>query len=293
MTEEVDSHGEPGALTHDPGLQVSLLRDLRDGLARHVALATLSLVRRVAHAPAGIYTLCYHRIAPHRRSGFARQLDYLGSHGTFVSADEALSLMRTGRAATDRFFLVSFDDGYADQCDVALPLLKERGIRAIAFVVTAWLTDPASRAAGHMTPGDLERWTAAGMQVGSHSHTHRQLITLSEGELADEFQRSAAIIAAIAGQTPIHFACPWGVPGRDFMPERAGRLARQAGYASLFSTTRGFATTAEQAWQMPRHVMEPDWPLRELDALIGSTALARNAFAARRSHDQGPCRSSS
>lgn len=297
MTEEVDGHGEPRVLTHDLGLQVGLLRDLRDGLARHVALATLSLVRRVAHAPAGIYTLCYHHIAAHSRSSFARQLDYLGRHGRFVSADEALALMRSGGATADRFFLVSFDDGYADQYDVALPLLRERGISAIAFIVTAWLTDPTreakERAGGHMTARDLERWVGAGMQVGSHSHTHRQLITLSADELADEFGRSSAILAEIVGEAPVHFACPWGVPGRDFVPERAARLAQEAGYATLFTTTRGFATAAGQAWQMPRHVMEPEWPLREIDALVGNSVLARNAFAGRRHGDEGPCRSSS
>ena len=288
-------------MTSGTGLPNSLTRmaqALRDTpAARRVALTALSLVRHIARAPAGVYTLCYHHVPASHRSNFARQLDYLARHGTFVRADEALELIRSGGARSGRFFLLSFDDGYADLVDVALPLLAKRAIPAIAFVVSSWLDSPpgpaTARADGYLSRADLELWRRRGMDVGSHSHSHPLLINLSDDEVGDELRRSSAVLAEVLGQAPRHFACPWGVPERDFRPERAQRLAEAAGYVSFFTTTRGVATTPCDAWLMPRHVVEPDWRLRELDALIGGSRLQRKPFVDRQSWNEGQCRSSS
>ncbi len=144
-----------------------------------------------------------------------------------------------------------------------------------------------------MSRADLETWCSHGMDVGSHTVAHRRLMDLSEAELNDDLRRSADALAEITGQAPRHFAVPWGVPGCDFDPEPTARLAKAAGYVSLFSTTRGFATAASDAWLMPRHVVEPEWPLHELDVLMG--ALPFNSFSARTRHSRSeePCRSSS
>ena len=288
-------------MTSGAGLPISLTRmaqALRDKpAARRVALAALSLVRRIAHAPAGVYTLCYHHVADPHRHNFARQLDYLARHGTFVRADKALDLIRSGGARKGRFFLLSFDDGYADLVDVALPLLAERAIPAIAFVVSSWLDAPpgpaSGRADGYMSRADLELWRHRGMDVGSHSHSHRHLITLSDEEVGEELRSSSAALAEVTGQAPRHFACPWGIPERDFRPKSVQRLVEAEGYVSFFTTSRGVATTARDAWLMPRHVVEPDWRLRELDALIGASRLSRKPFVGRQTWNEGQCRSSS
>ncbi len=263
---------------------------LRDSPARGPLLWGLSFVRDLASAPAGVYTLCYHRIPVRDRANFARQLDHLGRAGTFVSADQAHDLIRSGGAAKGRFFLLTFDDGYADQIDVALPILVERSIPAIAFIVTAWLTEPPdsalSRADGYMTPADLVRWRASGMDVGSHTHAHRRLATLNQTSLRDELRLSSDALARILGERPRHFACPWGVPVRDFDPHDTPRLAREEGYVSLFTTTRGAASEAGDAWLMPRHVLEPEWPLYQLDALVGASRLRPKSVRGQSNREQ-------
>ena len=267
-----DAHGQ--TMRSAIALAGGIKRSLRDSPLRRPLLRALSLVRRLAHAPAGIYTLCYHHIpAVHQRS-FARQLDYLGRHGAFISVDQAVALLHAGKAISGRHFVVSVDDGYADLVDVALPVLAECGIPAIAFIVASWLDNPPGTATGradsYVSRADLETWCRAGMLVGSHSYTHTHLIGLPERELSDELRHSSATLAQVTGRMPRHFACPWGVPGRDFRPELTARLAESAGYVSLFTTLRGHATGAADLWLMPRHVAEPEWSLSELDALIGA-----------------------
>ena len=128
---------------------------------REAALRVRALSRSLAAAPPGLYTLCYHHVAPREQARFAGQLRFLGRHGTFVTADRAATSSRDGRAGQGRHFLVSFDDGYADNHAVALPVLRALAIPAILFLVSDWVDAPARCRTGPAT------WTAPPWPTGS------------------------------------------------------------------------------------------------------------------------------
>ncbi len=283
---EYAPRGRPGL-----GKRLKLLARDTPGI-RHAILSAKALLWKIAHAPMGLHTLCYHHVAAEHQARFAQQLDYFGRHGTFVDVDRAIDLVRSGEALKGRFFLVSFDDGYADTVDVALPVLTARKIPAIAFMIGSFLDQPpiesSDRQSGYMSRGDLATWCSAGMAVGSHSHTHRRMIGLSDTEARWEFEASKAALA-FATHMPIrHFACPWGLPGHDFRTDRAPRLAAEAGFRSFFTTTHGAATAESDLLLMPRHVIEPNWSLYELDALIGGRLRRRDSAPLPRAVEQAP-----
>ncbi|WP_246732955.1 polysaccharide deacetylase family protein [Methylobacterium sp. BTF04] len=244
-------------------------------LLRETALRLRAITHSVATAPSGLYVLCYHHIPAAWQARFEAQLRFLGRHGTFVDADRAADLVATGGAATGRFFLVSFDDGYTDSCDVALPVLTALGIPAIVFLVSDWLDAPpvsAGRRDGYMTRADVETWCEAGLQIGSHSATHRNLKHLTPDAITEEMTRSRHALEALTGRPIRHFACPWGVAGRDFDPASDPALAAAAGYRTFHTTRRGQARSAADLLLLPRHVLEPQWDLYQLDALLGGRA---------------------
>jgi peptidoglycan/xylan/chitin deacetylase (PgdA/CDA1 family) len=70
----------------------------------------------------------------------------------------------------------------------------------------------------------------AGYEIGSHTHRHRPLISLSDGEAAEELSRSREVLAQRLGTAPGFFAYP-----RSFFEERHKRLVREAGYAGACS----------------------------------------------------------
>lgn len=91
--------------------------------------------------------LGYHRVVPDPRavadvaSGMAistsmleRHLDHVSRRFRFVSLDEAAQATFEGRA--EALATVTFDDGYRDVYDHALPLLLRKGIPATVFMVT-------------------------------------------------------------------------------------------------------------------------------------------------------------
>jgi peptidoglycan/xylan/chitin deacetylase (PgdA/CDA1 family) len=128
-----------------------MLRDLvKTGLAfgldKTGAAALLGAASRSRRTP---LILGYHRVVQDfqessRRSipsmlisarMLERHLDYLGRHYRFVSLDEIGQCLLEGRS-TARLAAITFDDGYRDVYENALPILKRRDIPAAVFVVT-------------------------------------------------------------------------------------------------------------------------------------------------------------
>lgn len=69
------------------------------------------------------------------RDLFEQQMSHLRQHYTMLTLLEAVERLRT-RNLPPRSVCVTFDDGYRDNFDVALPILKKYGVPATFFVVT-------------------------------------------------------------------------------------------------------------------------------------------------------------
>lgn len=246
----------------------NLVRD--EPALRAPVLWGLSRLRSLAGAAPGLYTLCYHSVPQAAQARFAEQVRFLRRHGDLVDADEAARLCAAGWPSRDRAFLLTFDDGYADTVDVAMPVLRAEGVPAIVFLVSGWLDAPPAPAGarGYMTRSDVRAWCAAGFQVGSHTVTHARLSTLDEGGVRAELADSRAALSALVGRPVDHFACPWGVAGADFDARHTPALAAACGYRTFFTTRRDRARSAEDLLLMPRHVAEPQWRTYALDALL-------------------------
>lgn len=73
------------------------------------------------------------------RDTLERQLDWLGRRYQFVDLDEMGAMLESGRALdnVDRpVAAVTFDDGYEDFYDLAMPMLLKKGIPGAVFVCT-------------------------------------------------------------------------------------------------------------------------------------------------------------
>jgi peptidoglycan/xylan/chitin deacetylase (PgdA/CDA1 family) len=84
-------------------------------------------------AQRSLVALAYHRVQDGNR--FAEHLDWLQANRRPVSIDEVTTAMRGATKLPRGSVLITFDDGDRSLVDVALPLLRDRGIPAVAFVV--------------------------------------------------------------------------------------------------------------------------------------------------------------
>ena len=213
-----------------------------------------------------LLVLCYHAVrdqsadpvlapygvAPHI---FAEHLDYLSSAGfSFVTPEAVASFLRFGAPLPKRPVLLTFDDCYQDLLEVARETLHPRGIQAVAFAVTGMQSgtnewDQAHGAARlNLLNGEqLRELTSLGVEVGSHSRTHREMPLLGELEQEQEACGSAEDLAALGLPRPRFFAYPFGAAN-----ERSRIATRKAGYLAGFGCGGDYITANSDRFELPR-----------------------------------------
>ena len=87
-------------------------------------------------------------------------------------------------------FIITFDDGYEDVLINALPILKKFNFKAICFFVTNYLNHyniwDQNKDDFHllktMNKDQVKFWVKSGMQIGSHTSTHKNLQKININE---------------------------------------------------------------------------------------------------------------
>ncbi len=117
---------------------------------------------------------------------------------------------------------LTFDDGFANVGDLAVPLLREHALTATIFAVTEHVGG-SNDWGGRPSPGiptlPLMNWKGlgvaldAGLEIGAHTRRHRDLAAVSGAALEDEVAGCVEVIAAETGTRPVSFAYPYGSTG--------------------------------------------------------------------------------
>ncbi len=161
---------------------------------------------------------------------FRRQLDHLAAEGfTTLSMAELLQWHQGAVELPERPIVLSFDDGHRSNAELALPELRSRGQKAIFFITVSRVEADA-----WVTWDDLRVLLDAGMEVGSHSLTHRPPSSLSRDELRRELAESKRILEEGLGVAVEFVSSPTGYDSRHFGP-----LAREAGYKAALQGVIG------------------------------------------------------
>ncbi len=128
----------------------------REFLARAFGrLGILGLMERVSATwRPGLVVLTYHRIAEPGAGpfydpvisatpeSFRAQIDWLRNHVRILTLDELVTWVETGSPGRELVALITFDDGYRDNFDVAVPILRHANVPATFFIPTAFLNSP-------------------------------------------------------------------------------------------------------------------------------------------------------
>jgi peptidoglycan/xylan/chitin deacetylase (PgdA/CDA1 family) len=209
--------------------------------------------------------LTYHQIdvpppkrAPYRSlvvtpAAFARQMSLLrtlGYQGLSMSGLEPyLRGEKTGKVVG-----ITLDDGYANNLEHALPVLRRCGFSATCYVVSRHLGglnfwDRAKGVAPQMLMDatQLKDWRAGGQEVGAHSRNHADLRHIDEAVAIEEIAGCKRDLEQCLGAEVRHFCYPYGFR----RPEHVA-MVRAAGYATATTTERGRAGVSENLLELPR-----------------------------------------
>lgn len=235
------------------------------GLAMQKAVLGRSFIR----------VLNYHATPASRAAGLERQLEFYRQHYTPCGPGDLDALFAGTWRGEKPGLLITFDDGYRSNFDVAAPLLEKHGFHACFFVPQAEVADSrvdadaAFGAAGSDEPEPRMTWAecaelaARGHAIGCHTRTHIRLSDhLSPAQLADEITAAGRDIGERLGH-PVTDFC-W-VGGEEWSYGTAAFAEiRRAGYQRVFATNLLPMTPASSPLWIERTNIEADWSLAQV-----------------------------
>lgn len=205
--------------------------------------------------------LMYHRVekVSHDRNTvpldkFIWQMQYLQKNGYHTISVQQLERHLTEQVPLpEKPIVITFDDGYADNYEYALPVLRQYGLTASVFVVAGWVgrecgwRKPGQRNATLMNWEELRAWQSAGMEVGAHTMHHPKLSQLTEAQIREELSDSKQLLEENL-HTEVSVLCyPYG----DF-DLRVQRIAQEVGFTAALAIFEGVSLTRNDRYALRR-----------------------------------------
>lgn len=166
---------------------------------------------------------------------------------------EVARLLREGRLPPPRTVVLTFDDGYADNADIAAPLLERHGYPATIFLVSArlggaadWTAEPGISGRPLLTAEQVAALRSRGIAAGAHTRTHADL-TAAGVAVEEEVAPSRTELESALGVPVATFAYPYGR-----IDDRAVAAVREAGFESACTTDPRVAQTTDDPFRVPR-----------------------------------------
>jgi peptidoglycan/xylan/chitin deacetylase (PgdA/CDA1 family) len=228
--------------------------------------------RRTALGRRPVRVLFYHRVADTNPTpwtiscaAFAKQLEWIRRHFRIVSLADAQAAIASG-SNCERLASITFDDGYADNCAFAIPLLLRLGVPFTYFVTTSNVInqipfDHDLDLGLSLRPNNIDEirsMARAGVDIGAHTRTHRDLGKLDSVDiLRDEIYGSRIDLQQMTDSEIPYFAFPFGQ--RDNLSTLALRVAFEAGFAGVCSAFGGVNPPGGDPFHLQRLHGDPDF----------------------------------
>ena len=224
--------------------------------------------------------LCYHRVTDDpnpalstyavRPSDFRAQMQWLKDYAyQVISLPDMLIAFNQGRPLR-KAVVLTFDDGYQDLVDEAMPILQDFGFPATAFIVSGlvgktaeWDTTYGGEMATLANLGGLRELEAAGWNLGGHTRTHPRLNTLDDQTLQTEIAGGKAELEELLGHSVSTFAYPFGIND-----QRIRACTETAGFQAGFVLDRNPATRNSPPFGIERVCVLREHTLLDFEKLL-------------------------
>lgn len=234
----------------------------RSAMVRARSLAWAARPHRIGEP--GIRFLFYHRVSRDRDElavtpeRFREQMEYLASQDyRAIDVVEAAELLASGEVPP-RTVALSFDDGFRDVAEEAMPVLRELGFRATVFVSTEVVSGHASfhwyrEQPPVLTWDEIAELDREGtLQFAAHTLTHPHLPKIAEEDARREIARAREILAEQLGRDVAAFCYPAGLFG-----PRERDLVVAAGYRFAVSCEPGINRPGCDLFTLRRIQIDP------------------------------------
>ncbi len=183
----------------------------------------------------------------HSQMAWLKRLGYQG-----LSLKDAMPFIRGEKSG--KVAVITFDDGFLNVFENAMPVLDEFGFTATNYFVANQLggSNVWDQAAGIpvspcMSVEQMREWAAHGHEVGAHTLDHVNLEKTPDDEARRQIAQSKTVLEELLGAPVMHFAYPYGA---NFPLHRD--MCREAGFETATTTIRARARATDDPFGIPR-----------------------------------------
>jgi len=205
------------------------------------------------------------------KKSFCLQMEWLRQATELTSAE---LLLAQGLGTRGLQVAITFDDGYVNLADVALPILRDLDAVASVFANTGCIgagseRKPSNAALGHypnevfMSWEDMRVLSEAGWSIGSHGVRHIDLTLASEEIARQELATSKSMIENSISIPCTAFAYTWG----KHTPELR-RLVAETGYRYGFAGRHGALQAGGDPLAIPRINVSSEYTMSDFKAIV-------------------------
>lgn len=169
-----------------------------------------------------------------------------------ISLKEYFSYRQNGTALPENPVIITFDDGYISNYEVAYPLLKKYNYKAVIFVITSRMGDYNVRFP-HFSWEEAREMEKSGLvEIESHSHTHPDFSLLNFLQTVLEMRLARYSIETNLNKKCRFFAYPYGK-----MNFSSSDIAKAAGYNMVFvGRNKNADLQNENLYELPRYTVK-------------------------------------
>ena len=198
---------------------------------------------------------------------FAAQMDFLAKNGWRVlPLGELVARAKAGE--TGKLVAITFDDGYVDFIENAVPELNRRNFPATMFLIAGKMGASYSTSDGIAIP--TMSWEEAravqgdGIEFGSHTMTHPKLSKIPPDDVRKELAQSRdALKKELDCEGDLWLCYPHGRNSPDVR-----RVAREEGYAGAVTIEPGHPGKDTDLFGVPRMYVHSEMGLKEFEACL-------------------------
>src|SRR6059058_4119256 len=254
--------------------------------------ASPKIKKPVVDQTAQTIIFCYHRLVDKVRypgteitpAAFEAQMKELKDRGiTVISMQDLLAWKRSEKNIPPRCAVITFDDGWKSQYEVAWPIIKKYGYPLTMFIYTEGVRGGALGGGEAITWEQLADMRDNGVDIQAHSATHQDLreghnVMLAstggkrtktkltgpqyEQWIQNEVVGSKQLLEQRLGIKVNCFAVPFGSYN-----EHVKELARNAGYEAMFTVYGQPITFTSALDSLGRYAIEANKPKVFADAV--------------------------
>ncbi len=204
---------------------------------------------------------------------FTAQVDYLYQHGyTFLNVTQLIQALSGNLPLPERPVVLTFDDGFADFYEHALPTLFRYNLTATLYISTGflgrtslWLQHERETDRPMLTWQQLGEINDCGIECGAHTHSHPKLDTLPPAVARSEITRSKDLLEQHLGQKIESFAYPFG-----YYTAYTRWLVKEAGFTSACTVNLAMSSEAADHFALERLMVTPAMDMGAFHALISN-----------------------